>query len=163
MTFDDTLGSFLWGEMLCEAFLERFAEEVEDPSIVVPTKVEKKYVTKRDTEGMCTYIHIPGGYVVVEDWRGRYGLYETAEKTALRNHLSAWARFSRGCWLSSAPSKPGVYPTRSRTGFRAKDREIVDFDGRLKDVSGGYSVSGKVTEWAGEWWSEAYPPLPGAK
>lgn len=145
-----------------EPFLERFEEEVDDPEALFPLRIETKYVDKKDTAGECTYIYLSGGYVIVEDWRERWTLYETAERTAERKHLSDWANFARGTWVKGPPTKPGLYPVRSKTGRRGKDREIVEIEGRIKDVSGGYVASGKVTEWVGDWWSDPFPPLPGA-
>lgn len=140
------LGKKLFGDLSWTHFCQRFEEEVGDDVLSPPAGLRVVHIEATD----------------------RYSLYETAERTAEREHLSRWADFSRGCWREGDPLKAGLYPVRDRSGHRGRDREITALDEgdgaiTLIDTSGGYVGPGKVTEWVGSWWSEPYPPLPGAK
>lgn len=101
-------------------------------------------------------------HVVVESGADLWALYESAEQTAWNTHLGAWADFARGHWTDRIPTVPGTYPVRDRHGVRTADHVVVRVSATaVKDTSGGFVPAGRVTTWAGQWWSLPYPPLPG--
>ena len=148
------LGKQLLIAMPQKKFLSAFAIRLGDYS--------KESVTKSEPHGDRIFHFILGGLVAIEDEKGNWSLFESANTTAHRLHIDAWAEFSRGFWSPEVPDKAGTYPTRDKAKRRSTDRELRLFGDQLKDVTRGFVGPGKVSEWVGDWWSVAYPPLPGA-
>lgn len=108
-----------------------------------------------------TYYPIGSTHYVVEGPQG-WGFFESAEETAWREHVTAWADFARGYWRPGPPTKPGTYPVRNRSGHRTRDHVVIQRGDRVLDVDSGYVAPGRVTNFVGDWWSLPYPSLPGA-
>jgi hypothetical protein len=154
----ELLGRRVFGDLPFPAFEAKYVDEVsEDP-------YELDVAMSGDSRRckMFELWSVPRGYYVVKDRTAKFSLYESRERTDYSTHLSSWASFSRGTWVPSAPATPGIYPVRDKQGARRPDREVKEVGDRIVDVSGGYVPPDRVSVWVGEWWSEPYPPLPGA-
>lgn len=141
-------------------FLAKFNDEVGDYDLEVVRE------TFEDKKKGLTLILLVGGLVVKiagELPEPLYSLFESQERLDERGHIQAWADFARGRWAQEAPTEPGVYPVRDLAGKRQPDHTFVRHEGRVLDISGGFLQTGKRTNWAGSFWSLAYPPLPGAQ
>ena len=137
-------------------FARLYEEDVSDLSDLC---VEQHFVTL-PVVGATEIYKLQNGLVAMYRCRSsRWSLYESAERVQAREHLSNWANFARGAWVNRIPQNAGIYFVRDLEGRRLL-RELVLVNGRLKDVSGGFVVAGKVTEWRGDWWIPALPGLP---
>lgn len=112
--------------------------------------------------GTCQVRVLVGGLVILKARRSKYYLYETKARVDERENLRRWAEYARGCWTKRVPNEPGIWATRDLAGFRGPDKKFEVHAGKLIEVGGGFVGNGKVTEWRGEFWSMAMPPLPGA-
>lgn len=156
---DELLVKLVLGWLPLDKFEAAYLDDVGDPADEICQRFVRAPIPKR---GVCCLFVLRGGLTVVEDAKGRWAVYESQARVDEREYLSTWGEFVRGCWLSSIPVEPGVYPTRDLEGRKGKDRELRLVQGRLKDCTYGFVGAGKVTEWRGEWWSRKLPNLRGA-
>lgn len=142
-----------WVGLTATQFDDKFFDEVSD--------VWEPRETHEIPSGTA-YV-LPDGLVALEDARGKWSLYECESRARQRDHLKVHAEYARGHWSSKVPQKPGWYCVRDKDLGKRTVRELKLVDGRLKDVSPGAPPRpGRVTEWVGDWWVPAIPPLPGS-
>ncbi len=152
------LGRRIFGDLPVRAFFRRYIEDVGDVTPELRRILKQPGVRRRDS----TVWSLPGDYALLRDAIWRLSLFETKSRTDYQAHLTAWAAFARGAWISDIPLRAGVYPTRDKMGCRGVDRELREVSDRLIDVTKGFVGGGRTSEWRGDWWSEPLPPLPGA-
>lgn len=139
-----------------------FADLYEDRVGDLDTEVvQREYTAPLVNYGRCRVHVFVGGLVHVRNRGGKNWLFETEARVEAREHIAAWADFARGHWTDTAPTTPGTYPTRRRDGVRGPDHTFQLIGGNVRDTV-GYVPSGRATQWLGDFWSVAYPSLPGA-
>lgn len=158
------------GELLYEPIFEKalsykaFVKEWEDDVSDMETETCLYQLALSFPFEGCTAYVLASGLVVVEDERKLWSAYKSKSYVETKDLYAAWARFSRGTWVDRVPTEPGVYPTRDREGARGRDRMLVKVNGKLVDCTccSELVLYGKVSNWAGSWWSHSYPTLPNA-
>lgn len=113
-----------------------------------------------ENKGLCEVYVLHNGLVAVCSEKTRWSLFKTESRVNSESHLNAWHGFARGAWTRTVPSQEGLYFCKDNDLGRRSVRELVRVRGRLLDISGGMVPPGKVTTWAGWWYSEKIPPLP---
>lgn len=154
---EDFLGERLFGDLEFKPFWRKYLSEVDKAT--EDLRAALKTPSRRFK--LHEYWFLPNDLILLRDKQGLLNLFETAERTAYRAHISAWAEFARGTWMDAIPTQAGVYPVRDKQGVRRTDREIREVADGLKDVSGGFVPKGLVTTFVGSWWSVPIPRLPG--
>lgn len=145
--------------------LEKFELAYEDLVGEAESEVCQQVLSvKLPKKGQSTLYLLRGGLTVVEDQKGRWSCYETAARVEEREYYRGWNEFIRAGWTKRVPDRAGVYPTRTRDGARARDRELKLVGGKLRDctLGGGFQSTDRVSNWAGDWWALPYPALRGA-
>jgi hypothetical protein len=158
---DELLYRLLFGPLPLDKFCKQWIEDVSEPGDEVCLAVRHFKLPKY---GRSTLYVFASQLVALEDEKGRWSAFETAARVEERSYYAAWGEFCRGTWIGRIPQEEGTYPTRDREGARGKDRTLRRIEGRLRDVTccSGMVAYGQVSNWRGEWWSSAYPPLKGA-
>jgi hypothetical protein len=142
---------------------KQFAKKIEDEVAELDELVcVRQHTAKVGTFGESTIYVMHNGLVVLLSEAGCWTLYESQERVEERELHLAWANFTRGAWVKGCPKEAGQYFCKDLDLGRRTVRELRKIEGRLLDVSGGYVPPGKVTVWAGYWWSERIPRLPGS-
>lgn len=161
MDQEDALHRLLLSNLSLEKFEQSWLEDVSNPEDEVCVATHYWKLPKR---GKSTVFLLASGLTVVCDQKEKWSAYESAARCAEREYFASWARFCRGTWTARVPQSEGVFPTRTLEGHRGRDRTLRRCEGRLMDVTvgGGFVGYGMISEWRGEWFSDAYPPLKGA-
>jgi len=159
---EDEIESLLYrlvlGGLHQDDFLVKYNDEVGNINEEV---TEAVHVVDLPRHGSSILRVLRGGLVIMEAQNGKMSLFETQARVQEREHLTRCAEFARGRWVDKVPTEAGCWPTRARDG-RMSVHELKYSGGRLVDVSGGYVPAGKVSSWAGSWWSVKVPTLPGS-
>ena len=158
---EETLHKLLLSSIPADKFLAAWEDEIGDPAAEVCVA---QYTWKLPKHGRSTVYVFASNMVAVESAKGKWSAYATKIWSDDREYAAAWASFIRGTWVDRVPQLEGIFPTRTLDGFRGRDRTLKRIEGRLLDttVGGGFVGYGRVSEWRGQWWSLAYPPLRGA-
>lgn len=146
-----------WRKLRLEDFLRQYDEDV--------SSIDDLVIAIHDTDlpslGVGIVYVLETGYAVFEQ-NGRYTLYETSQKAFENRYFSSWAAFTRGHWTDAVPTAPGIYATRDRDLGKMGFRKLEMVHGKLLDTTGGFVRKGLVTEFVGQFWSEATPKLRGS-
>ena len=157
MDVHDTLGRQIIPTLGADRFASAMSGAFDDTADVIPG-------TPTHYPG-AVYYPIGSTHAVLATDTGDgwvWSLYETAEETARRVHLAAWADFARGYWTTRVPEIPGTYPVRNRSGHRGRDHVFVQRGESVYDTDSGFLRQGQKTAWVGQFWNCPYPSLPGA-